>query len=62
MEKGRIILKDNPLDLVEVYCPLEICRERNIARGDRSERQVNDESGCGVFRQPLSSFIRGPVE
>ena len=23
------IMKDNPLDIVEVYCPLEICRQRN---------------------------------
>ncbi len=37
------ILKDNPLDLVEVYCPLEICRERNIARGDRSESQSDEQ-------------------
>ena len=33
------ILKDNPLDLVEVYCPLDICRKRNIIRGDRYENQ-----------------------
>lgn len=33
------ILKDNPLDIVEVYCPLDICRQRNIARGDRYENQ-----------------------
>lgn len=37
------ILKDNPLDLVDVYCPLEICRERNIARGDRSESQSDEQ-------------------
>lgn len=29
------ILKDNPLDVVEVYCPLEICRKRNIKRENR---------------------------
>lgn len=28
------ILKENPLDIVEVYCPLNICRERNRIRGD----------------------------
>ena len=33
------IFKDNPLEIVEVYCPLEICRQRNIARGDRGEFQ-----------------------
>lgn len=37
------ILKDNPLDIVEVYCPLEICRERNIARGDRQENQSKEQ-------------------
>lgn len=37
------ILKDNPLDIVEVYCPLEICRQRNIARGDRYESQSEEQ-------------------
>ncbi len=37
------ILKDNPLDIVEVYCPLEICRQRNIARGDRYETQSAEQ-------------------
>lgn len=38
------IIKDNPLDIVEVYCPLEICRERNIARGDRYENQSQEQA------------------
>ena len=33
------IFAENPLSIVEVYCPLEICRERNIARGNRGELQ-----------------------
>ena len=37
------ILKDNPLDIVEVYCPLEICRQRNIDRGDRYENQSQEQ-------------------
>jgi len=37
------ILKDNPLDIVEVYCPLEICRQRNIMRGDRYETQSQEQ-------------------
>ena len=37
------ILKDNPLDLVEVYCPLDICRTRNIMRGDRYEMQSDEQ-------------------
>lgn len=40
----REILKDNPLDIVEVYCPLEICRQRNIARGDRYETQSQEQA------------------
>lgn len=42
-EKLKEILKDNPLDIVEVYCPMEICRERNIARGDRFESQSQEQ-------------------
>ena len=37
------ILKDNPLDIVEVYCPLDICRQRNIIRGDRYETQSHEQ-------------------
>jgi len=37
------ILKDNPLDIVEVYCPLEVCRKRNLARGDRYESQSAEQ-------------------
>lgn len=37
------ILKNNPHDLVEVYCPLEICRKRNIIRGDRYESQSDEQ-------------------
>lgn len=33
------ILKDNPLDIINVYCPLDVCRKRNLARGDRYETQ-----------------------
>lgn len=38
------ILSDNPLSIVEVNCPLEICRERNIARGDRYETQSQEQA------------------
>jgi len=37
------ILKENPLDIVEVYCPLEICRQRNILRSDRYETQSQEQ-------------------
>jgi adenylylsulfate kinase/chloramphenicol 3-O phosphotransferase len=39
----RQILNDNPLDIVEVSCPLEICRQRNIERGDRYETQSQEQ-------------------
>lgn len=38
-EQVKEIFKGYPLDIVEVYCPLEICRKRNIERGDRTEDQ-----------------------
>lgn len=38
------ICKDNPLDIVEVYCPLDICRQRNILRGDRYETQSQEQN------------------
>ena len=38
------ILKDNPLEIVEVFCPLEICRQRNLARGDRYETQSEEQA------------------
>ena len=40
----RGILRDNPLHIVEVACPLEICRARNIARGDRCESQSDEQA------------------
>lgn len=43
-EKVKEILKDNPFDIVEVYCPLEICRKRNLERGDRYEEQSEEQS------------------
>ncbi len=38
------ILKDNPLDIVEIYCPLDICRQRNIIRQDRYEAQSQEQN------------------
>lgn len=38
------ILKDHPLSIVEVACPLEVCRARNIARGDRYETQSEEQA------------------
>ncbi|MFD1674362.1 phosphotransferase-like protein [Alicyclobacillus fodiniaquatilis] len=38
-EKVKDIFVGYPLYMVEVFCPLEICRQRNIERGDRNESQ-----------------------
>jgi len=43
-ERMKEILRDNPLDLVEVYCPLDIRRQRNIDRGDRDETQSEEQA------------------
>lgn len=43
-ERMKEILGDNPLDIVEVYCPLDICRQRNIDRGDRYESQSDEQA------------------
>ena len=39
------ILRDNPLDIVEVFCPLDLCRQRNIDRGDREPGQSDEQAG-----------------
>ena len=38
------IYKDSPLFMVEVFCPLEICRQRNLARGNRDEFQSHEQA------------------
>lgn len=38
-KKLKQIFEGYPLEIVEVYCPLEICRKRNIERGDRAENK-----------------------
>ncbi len=43
-EKIREIFAGYPLEMVEVYCPLEICRQRNLARGDRQEMQSAEQA------------------
>jgi adenylylsulfate kinase/chloramphenicol 3-O phosphotransferase len=43
-QKIKEIFRGYPLSVVEVYCPLEICRQRNIARGDRYETQSEEQA------------------
>lgn len=40
----REIMEGSPLSIVEVACPLEVCRARNIARGDRYESQSEEQA------------------
>ena len=38
------IYKDHPLHMIEVYCPLDVCRQRNLQRGDRHEFQSQEQA------------------
>lgn len=60
------ILKDHPLDIVEIYCPLEICRQRNIIRGDRYETQSQEQYALMAeninYRTRVDTSIYSPEE
>lgn len=43
-DRMKAILRDNPLDIVEVYCAPDLCRQRNIERGDRYETQSDEQA------------------
>ena len=43
-ERLMEIMKDSPFSIVEVYCPLDICRKRNIERGDRFKSQSDEQA------------------
>lgn len=51
------ILRDNPLDIIEVACPLEICRARNIARGDRYEAQSDEQAALMAADIPYTMRV-----
>lgn len=42
-ETVKDTFKDSPLFMVEVFCPLDICRKRNIERSDRYETQSEEQ-------------------
>ena len=54
LKKLLDIMKDNPFDIVEVACPLEVCRARNIARGDRYETQSEEQAALMARDIPYS--------
>ena len=43
-DKVKEIFSGYPLEIVEVYCPLDLCRKRNIERGDRKEVQSDEQN------------------
>ncbi|WP_408894723.1 phosphotransferase-like protein [Paenibacillus taichungensis] len=43
-DKVQDIFDGYSLDIVEVYCPLDLCRKRNIERGDRREDQSDEQT------------------
>ena len=42
-EKLKEIFVLSPFKMIDVYCPLEICRQRNIERGDRKVNQSEEQ-------------------
>lgn len=56
-EKVKDIFKGYPLDIVEVYCPLEICRKRNQERGDRTEEQSDWQNKMMAAKIQYSCFV-----
>lgn len=55
-----------PFDIVEVYCPLDVCRQRNLDRGDRSEGQSEEQSKLMAadirYRYKVDTSISTPEE
>jgi adenylylsulfate kinase/chloramphenicol 3-O phosphotransferase len=43
-DKIKGIFADSPFYLVNVFCPLEICQQRNLEREDRYENQSYEQS------------------
>ena len=42
-DKVKDIFTGYPLEIVEVFCPIDLCRKRNIERGDRREEQSEEQ-------------------
>lgn len=43
-DKVKDIFNGYSLDIVEVYCPLDLCRKRSLERGDRREDQSDEQN------------------
>lgn len=60
------ILEDNSLDIVEVYCPIGICRKRNGMREDRYETQSEEQlalmAGNIKYRMKVDTSVHSSAE
>lgn len=55
------ILADCPMLMVEVVCPLEICRKRNLIRGDREEFQSESQDKIMDKTVPYDFSVRTDI-
>ncbi|WP_339260578.1 AAA family ATPase [Paenibacillus sp. FSL R5-0713] len=65
-EQVKQIFEGYPLDIVELYCPLDICRQRNIERGDRREEQSDEQHQIMAkninYRYSIDTSMNTPEE
>lgn len=65
-EKVKEIFAGYPFYMVEVFCPLEICRQRNIERGDRRENQSEEQARIMAEHVPyictVNTHLNSPAE
>ncbi len=52
----REIFQGYPLDIVHVDCPLDVCRQRNIQRGDRYPSQSEEQAA--LMAQNIAYSLR----
>ena len=60
-QKIKSVLTDCPLFMVDVVCPLEICRERNLIRGDREEYQSERQDKIMDKNVPFDFSVRTDI-
>jgi adenylylsulfate kinase/chloramphenicol 3-O phosphotransferase len=60
-QKVKSILADCPLLMVEVVCPLEICGERNVVRGDREAYQSERQDKIMDKNVPFDFSVRTEI-
>ena len=56
-ELMKSILDDSNLFIVEVYCPLDECRKRNMIRGDRNENQSIEQNELIAKNFPYNIIV-----